>query len=160
MAPSSFKSPWKTDFLKIIFSFTKSSKNYPRNSMSISNIVCQAKERLYYYLTGNFMARLKEIFAYNLKAKRRKCGFTQAQLAERVEVSTHHIGMLEIARNYPTLELVERIADVLDTEIYELFIDPLSPHEELKRLYQTIANDIEQLVAATIEKALSGKCAD
>jgi DNA-binding XRE family transcriptional regulator len=48
------------------------------------------------------MARIKEIFAHNLKENRRKSGFTQAQLAEKVDVSTHHIGMLEIARNYPT----------------------------------------------------------
>ncbi|MDR1909207.1 MAG: helix-turn-helix transcriptional regulator, partial [Spirochaetaceae bacterium] len=73
------------------------------------------------------MAHLRETFAYNLKEKRRKGGFTQAQLAEKVDVSTHHIGMLEIARSFPALELVERIADALDIEIYELFIDPLSP---------------------------------
>lgn len=106
------------------------------------------------------MARLREIIAYNLKEKRRIRGLTQAGLAEKVEVSTHHIGMLEIARNYPTMELVERIAEALDIEIYELFIDPLSPHEELERLYQTVANDIEQVVAEAIQKALSGKSTD
>jgi transcriptional regulator with XRE-family HTH domain len=104
------------------------------------------------------MARIKEIFAHNLKENRRKSGFTQAQLAEKVDVSTHHIGMLEIARNYPTLELVERIADILDVEIYQLFIDPLSSQEELKRLFQIVANDIERVVAEAVEKALSRKC--
>jgi transcriptional regulator with XRE-family HTH domain len=106
------------------------------------------------------MARLKEIFAYNLKEKRRESGLTQAQLAEKVEVSTHHIGMLEIARNYPTLELVERIAETLGLEIHELFIDPLSPQKELERLYQTVARDIERVVADAVQKALSGKCAE
>jgi len=101
------------------------------------------------------MASLKEIFAYNLKEKRQKSGLTQAQLAEKTGVSTHHIGMLEIARNYPTLELVERIAGTLDIEIYELFIDPLSPHEELERLYQTVAKDIEKLVSEAIKEALT-----
>ncbi|MDR2477711.1 MAG: helix-turn-helix transcriptional regulator [Treponema sp.] len=102
------------------------------------------------------MRGLREIFAYNLKEKRRKCGLTQAELAEKVNVSTHHIGMLEIARNLPTLELVERMAGALDVEFYELFVNPLSPSEELERLYQTVANDIERLVAGAIEKALSG----
>jgi transcriptional regulator with XRE-family HTH domain len=106
------------------------------------------------------MAGLREIFAYNLKEKRRKSGLTQAALAEKVEVSTHHIGMLEIARNLPTLELVERIAATLDIEIYELFVDPLSPHEELERLYQTVAKDIDRLVGEAIQKALSGNCND
>jgi transcriptional regulator with XRE-family HTH domain len=115
---------------------------------------------IYYYFTGSKMPRLREIIAYNLKEKRRKCGLTQAGLAEKVDVSTHHIGMLEIARNYPTLELVERIADALNIEIYELFIDPLSPHEELDRLYQTVANDIERVVSEAIQKALSGTYAD
>ncbi|MDR2021364.1 MAG: helix-turn-helix transcriptional regulator [Treponema sp.] len=104
------------------------------------------------------MACLREIFAYNLKEKRRKCGFTQAQLAEKVDVSTHHIGMLEIARNYPTLELVERLAGVLDVEIYELFVDPLSSREELKRLYQIVANDIERVVGEAVQKVFAGKC--
>ena len=77
------------------------------------------------------MARLQDIFVKHLKEKRKKSGLTQAQLAEKVNVSTHHIGMIELSRNYPTLELVERIADALDIEIYELFIDPLSPNTEL-----------------------------
>jgi transcriptional regulator with XRE-family HTH domain len=96
------------------------------------------------------MAQLKEIFAYNLKKKRQECGFTQAQLAEKTDVSTHHIGMLEIARNYPTLELVERIAHILNIETYELFIDPLSPREELERLYQTIIVRLPIFLIATI----------
>ncbi|MDR3284967.1 MAG: helix-turn-helix transcriptional regulator [Treponema sp.] len=106
------------------------------------------------------MARLREIFAYNLKGNRRKRGFTQAQLAEKIDVSTHHIAMLEIARNFPAMELVERIADALDIEIYELFVDPLSSHEELVRLYETVANDIERVVGEAIQKALSGKYKD
>ncbi len=103
------------------------------------------------------MANLREIFAHNLKAKRRSSGLSQAKLAEMVDVSLHHIAMIEIARHYPALELVERIANVLDVEIYELFIDPLSPHEELERLYQTVAKNIEKVVGEAVEKALADK---
>jgi transcriptional regulator with XRE-family HTH domain len=106
------------------------------------------------------MERLGEIFAYNLKEKRRERGISQSQLAEKVDVSTHHIGMIEIARNYPTMELVERIANALDIEIYELFINPLSAHEELERLYQTVANDIERVVAEAVEKVITAKYND
>jgi len=105
------------------------------------------------------MERLGEIFAHNLKEKRRKCGISQAQLAEKVDVSTHHIGMIEIARNYPTMELVERIANALDIEVYELFINPLSTHEELERLYKTVAIDIERVVAEAVEKVIADKYA-
>ena len=103
------------------------------------------------------MTSLREIFAHNLKEKRHKCSFTQSQLAEKVGVSTHHIAMIEIARNYPTMELVERIANTLNIEIYELFLDPLSPHEELEQFYQTVARNIEQVVDEAIAKALAKK---
>jgi len=103
------------------------------------------------------MTSLREIFAHNLKKKRQNRGFSQAKLAEMVNVSTHHIATIETARNYPTLDLVERMANALDIEIYELFLNPLSPHEEMERLYQTVAKNIEQVVGEAVEKALNGK---
>jgi transcriptional regulator with XRE-family HTH domain len=103
------------------------------------------------------MTNLREIFAHNLKEKRRNCGFSQAKLAEMVNVSTHHIATIETARNYPTLDLVERMANALDIEIYELFINPLSPPEEMERLYQSVAKNIEKIVFEAVEKAVSAK---
>jgi len=104
------------------------------------------------------MTNVREIFAHNLKKNRQNCGLSQAKLAEKVNVSTHHIAMIETARSYPALELVERIATVLDIEIYELFIDPISPPKEMERLYQTVAKNIEHVVGEAIEKILADKC--
>ena len=98
------------------------------------------------------MTNIREIFAHNLKEKRKKCGLSQAKLAEMVNVSTHHMAMMEIARHSPTLDLVERMANVLNIEIYELFIDPLSPSVEMERLYQTVAKDIDKVVCENIER--------
>jgi transcriptional regulator with XRE-family HTH domain len=106
------------------------------------------------------MTNLRDIFAYNLKKKRQNCGFSQAKLAEMVNVSTHHIATIETARNYPTLDLVERMANALDIAIYELFINPLSPHEEMERLYHVVAKNIEQVVSDAIEKTLSAQYKD
>jgi len=120
-------------------------------------IICQADERTYYYVESNQMTNLRDILAYNLKTKRQNCGFSQAKLAEMVNVSTHHIATIETARNYPTLDLVERMAAALNIEIYELFINPLSPPEELERLYQSVAKNIEKIVAEAVEKAVSAR---
>jgi len=98
------------------------------------------------------MTNLREILAYNLKEKRQNCGFSQAKLAEMVSVSTHHIATIETARNYPTLDLVERMAKALDIEIYELFINPLSPPEEMERLYEEVAKNLEQLIGESMER--------
>jgi len=98
------------------------------------------------------MTSLREIFAHNLKKKRRICGLSQAKLAEMVNVSTHHIATIETARNYPTLDLVERMAKALNIEIYELFTDPLSPSVEMERLYQTVARNIDHLISESMER--------
>jgi len=104
------------------------------------------------------MTSLREIFAHNLKKYRRNCGFSQSKLAEMVGVSTHHIAMIEIARNYPAMDLVERLAIALNIEIYELFIDSLSGPGQMERLYQLMAKNIEKVVGDAVEKALAGKC--
>jgi transcriptional regulator with XRE-family HTH domain len=98
------------------------------------------------------MTRLQEIFAFNLKKKRQNCGFTQAKLAEMVNVSTHHIATIETARNYPTLDLVERMANALNIEFYELFVNTLSTPVEMEMLYQTVAKNIDQLVSESLER--------
>ena len=103
------------------------------------------------------MAHLQDIFTKNLRNLRRKCGITQAELAEKVNVYTHHIGMIEMSRNYPTLELVERIAKALNVEIYELFVDTIYPAKELVRLRQEIREDMVQLLEDLLEKTLAGK---
>jgi transcriptional regulator with XRE-family HTH domain len=106
------------------------------------------------------MERVGTIFANNLREYRRKRGLTQEKLAEMVDVSTHHIGMIELTRNFPTFDLIERIAAALDIEIYELFVAPNSTREELDRLRRSIVSEIKQTVAEAVKEALSGKCAD
>jgi transcriptional regulator with XRE-family HTH domain len=101
------------------------------------------------------MIRSQSIFVQNLRKHRRRCGLTQAQLAEKVNVSTHHIGMIELSRNNPTLELVERIAETLNIKMYELFIDPDSPNDEFERLRLDIREDMKKLLDEALEKALT-----
>ena len=93
------------------------------------------------------MAKLREIFAKNLKEKRRICGFSQAALAEKVNVSTHHIAMIELARNFPTSELIERIANALNIEYFELFLEKNhSRNVELDNLRKAIKGDMQELL--------------
>ena len=66
--------------------------------------------------------------------------------------------MIEIARHYPTLELVERLANTLDIEIYELFIVKPTPENAMERLHDTLVGNIERVVADAIEKTLSAQC--
>jgi transcriptional regulator with XRE-family HTH domain len=101
------------------------------------------------------MAGLREILAKNLRENRRKCGFSQEKLAEKADISTHYVTMLELARNFPTSEVLERIADALGIEVYELFWVAASPEAELERLHRTIVDDIRQTIEESVEHAFA-----
>ncbi|MCL2070291.1 MAG: helix-turn-helix domain-containing protein [Treponema sp.] len=98
------------------------------------------------------MAGLRETFAKNLKENRRKCGFSQAKLAEMVGVSTHHIAMIELTRNFPAAELVERIAKAMNIKIFELFVEDSSISADFEMLRKLISSDIRQLFEEYLEK--------
>lgn len=108
------------------------------------------------------MAYVRELFARNLKKNRHKCGFSQEKLAEEAKVSTHYIAMIEIARNFPKSEIIERLAVALGIEIHELFVDDYSPKVEMDKLHQAIIENIRETVAVSVdkafEKALADKC--
>jgi DNA-binding XRE family transcriptional regulator len=103
---------------------------------------------------GNKKVSKQTIFVQNLRKYRKICGLTQAQLAEKCCVSTHHIGMIEMSRNNPTLELANKIAEALNIPIYKLFIDSASPNVELEYLRNEIKNDMTQIIDTALDKAV------
>lgn len=58
--------------------------------------------------------RLKEVLSEK--------GITQKELAERMGISV--VGMSKIATGNPTVETLEKIANALDIEVWELFKAP------------------------------------
>ena len=69
---------------------------------------------------------LKETLSKNIK-KYRKGRFTQETLAEAIGVSAQNINDIEGKRRWPREETLVKLADILEIEIYELFI----PEENL-----------------------------
>ena len=103
------------------------------------------------------MSSLREILANNLKAFRRKCGISQSKLAEKAGISTQYIAMIELSRQFPTPEVLDRIAGALEIETHELFAVPPSPEEAMERLHKDIIKEIRQVIVEVLEKALADK---
>jgi transcriptional regulator with XRE-family HTH domain len=99
---------------------------------------------------------LREILAKNLRENRRKCGFSQEKLAEKAEISTQYLAMMEIARKFPSSEVLERLAEAMDIKVYELFLIDHSPREELELIRQNIISEMKQTFGEIVEQAL--KC--
>ena len=63
---------------------------------------------------------LRVVFASNLRRLRSERGLSQCQLAAEAELDRSYLSRLENARNSATLELVAKLAEVLDVEPAEL----------------------------------------
>jgi transcriptional regulator with XRE-family HTH domain len=101
------------------------------------------------------MTKLRDIFVRNLKETRKKCGLSQEKLAEKADVSAHHIAMIELSRNFPAIDLVERLAAALGVNVYELFMDPDSPGGMIEAKRQLLMDDIRQMVDDAVENAFA-----
>ena len=64
---------------------------------------------------------IKNLFGRKIKEYRKKKNLTQAQLAELVNVDDKHISCIESGKNFPSPDLIERLATSLDVEPKDLF---------------------------------------
>lgn len=67
------------------------------------------------------MANIKILFGRKIKEYRKRKGYTQAQLAELVNVDDKHISCIESGKNFPSPDLIERFAQALSVEPKDLF---------------------------------------
>ena len=104
------------------------------------------------------MTNVKEILARNLKENRRRLGITQPELAERAGISTQYLAMIEIARKFPTADILERLSAALGINPHELFSVSVSPERAIEELQQKVVKNIDQVVAEAVEKAVSAQC--
>jgi len=100
------------------------------------------------------MTNLKKLLAFNIKQSRIKLGLTQAKLAEKADVSTQYVAMIELGRKFPSLDLLERLSAALEIDNLELLTPPPFPVEHMIKLQKTFLADLEKEVAKSVRKAV------
>ena len=100
------------------------------------------------------MAKIREILAQNMKLHRQKLGLTQPELAEKANISTNFVGMIEQKRKFPAPEILDRIATALEIETKELFSFSASPHTELEKLHMEILTNLDRAISEAVNKAI------
>lgn len=63
----------------------------------------------------------------NLKQLRHERGYSQQKLAQKLNVSRSTVAMWETGSSEPSLQMIQRIADVLSVSVAELFGGPADP---------------------------------
>ena len=76
---------------------------------------------------------LREIVARNLRRLRRSKRLSQEELADRAGINRNYVGMLEREENSATVDMLEKLADVLNVDPIEFFNRPLRETKHTKR---------------------------
>ena len=71
---------------------------------------------------ANSRTQTKERLALNIKALRKKCGFSQEKLAEVADLSAQSISDIEGCRTWVSDKTLEKLAAALGVDIFLLFI--------------------------------------
>lgn len=98
------------------------------------------------------MTNIRDVLAKNMKAYRSALGLSQAKLAEKVDTSTHYIGMIETKNKYPSPEMLERIASALGIDTIDLFSTAINLPETMKTYRKAALKDIRGLIDEKLQE--------
>ena len=101
------------------------------------------------------MTNIRDLLAKNMKTYRTAQGFTQAYLAEKVNTSTHYIGMIENRTKFPSPEMIERIAIALGIDTTDLFKTEMKMPEAIKTYRKATINDVKRLLGRFLDDKLA-----
>jgi transcriptional regulator with XRE-family HTH domain len=67
------------------------------------------------------MGDMRDIFGENVRRQRKARGWTQEHLAELAGVSRAHLAVLETAKVWPSIDMVEKVSTALEIPASRLF---------------------------------------
>lgn len=111
------------------------------------------------------MGQIKRILGNNIRRLRNSHGWTQAYLADVLELTPSFLTLVESGQRGMSLEVIESTADVFRVPIASLFIDHDGSDEgkseqmilrntELRRLRQQLGDEIQNVINNSIEVLL------
>lgn len=92
------------------------------------------------------MDNIKVLLGRRIRELRKSKKMTQEQLAEAVGIGTPNISYFETGKFSPAIETLQKIAETLDVEIYELYMfNPLKSLSEIRKELMEKINQDEEL---------------
>lgn len=100
---------------------------------------------------------IQDLFITNLKAYRKLRKISQMQLADLCDSSTGYIGEIETGKRFPSVNMIEKIANALSIESWDLFKnEPVNLSLNApQKLAPTQKNEIIKMVNYALTKILN-----
>ena len=102
-----------------------------------------------------YMTHFQELFIENLRFFRKKKGISQLKFSEMINISPNYLNAVENGKNFPSPEVIQQMADVLEVLPYQLFLEhPVESNQghinilipELMNIKQRFVKDIGDLI--------------
>lgn len=96
---------------------------------------------------------LREYLSFNLKKYRKIRNWSQFDLAEKAEISEQTVNSIEGLRLWPSDKTLTKLANVLEIEIYRLFVPQklTIKSESITELKHVVVKTVETLVHDTLQ---------
>jgi len=99
--------------------------------------------------------KLRTILSNNIKHFRGKHGFSQADLAEKADISINFLSSIERGVKWPYPDTLMKIAKALKIEEFELFRQNIVITDDTSILIDRLVEDISISVIESIDKTYS-----
>ena len=96
---------------------------------------------------------LRVALSLNLKKYRKIKGWSQFELAEKAEISEQTVNLIERLRLWPSDKTLAKMANVLEVEIFRLFVPQkfAMQSESIAELKHAVMKTVETLVHDTLQ---------
>jgi len=87
----------------------------------------------------------KDLIGKRIQELRKARGLSQEKIAEKADISSTYLSRIECGRENPTLDMLIKLADALEVEIWEMFdFGHVKSHKELKNSLQSILKTADE----------------
>jgi transcriptional regulator with XRE-family HTH domain len=94
---------------------------------------------------------IKATFGKNIKFLRFRREYSQADLAEKADISIIFLSNIERGVKFPKPEVMSRIAIALEVEVFELFKTDLVPDDQRETMSR-LSEDIHRNISMAVDK--------
>jgi transcriptional regulator with XRE-family HTH domain len=95
---------------------------------------------------------LRSLLGANIKRFRKRRGWSQVKLAEKLDISTNFLSDIETQKGWVSPQTLVKLAKALDVEVYELFRPEQAMTHEITDMIGKITRDITILLNQSLEE--------
>ena len=104
------------------------------------------------------MTHIQQIFIKNLRYYRTKAGYSQLTFSEKINLSPNYLNAVENGKNFPSLEVIQRMIDALNLLPYQLFLESpdnfLPAESKTKGEIIQLTTDLKQKIIKQIDSMI------